>query len=228
MANSVAIPQDIIDNVIAAVNDKALLKQCALVSSSFLLPSRKQLFSEIPLKYARSVQGLHRFLVQNPVIQSFVRSIIIQWDYWGSGPFGTSESLPAILRLPFCCLQSFSIISYLPPCDWNSFSSELKDALFNIIHSSTLKTLCFDRVVNVPITLFLGVFHLTKLDMRFLSPHDFEGEQPSSLTPAASKGVSTTAYHTVIDQCVWSLRGRTHSTRFPTSGCFLTNSGHRK
>jgi hypothetical protein len=44
MANSAAI----IDNVIAAVgDDKHVLKQCALVPSSFLLPSHKQLFSEI-------------------------------------------------------------------------------------------------------------------------------------------------------------------------------------
>jgi hypothetical protein len=42
MAVSVAIPQDIIDHVIAAVgDDKPLLKQCALVSSSFLLPGNK-------------------------------------------------------------------------------------------------------------------------------------------------------------------------------------------
>ena len=62
--------QDIIDNVIAAVGeDKRLLQQCALVSSSFLLHTRKQLFSKITISSDQKCEGIHQFLVQNPVIQ---------------------------------------------------------------------------------------------------------------------------------------------------------------
>jgi hypothetical protein len=216
MANSVAIPQDIIDNVIAAVgHDKHVLKQCALVSSSFLLPSRKQLFSEISLRGDQASQRLHQYLVQNPVIQSFVRDITINQE-WNTTSELNSTSLLAILRLPFCCLERFSIISW-HPWHWNSFSSEMKDALSNIIHSSTLKTLYLKKVVNVPITLFLGIVHLTKLELDCLSPNDFGGEQSSSLTSTALKGVATTASHTVIDHCVWWSRRRVRGTRFPTS-----------
>jgi hypothetical protein len=155
MANSVPIPQDIIDNVIAAVgDDKYLLKQCALVSSSFLLPSRKQLCSEISLRGDQASERLHQFLVQNPVMQSFVRSITIaEHSVITTSMLNDSTSL-AILRLPFCCLESFSLSFYQPGLDWNSFSSELKDAISNIIHSSTLKTLSLEGVAEVPITLF--------------------------------------------------------------------------
>jgi hypothetical protein len=167
MTNSVPIPQDIIDNVIAAVgsDDKYLLKQCAVVSSSFLLPSRKQLFSKISLSGDQASQRLHQFLVKNPVLQSFVKSIaIISWGSTASEL--NSTSLLAILRLPFCRLDSFSIDSWYH-LNWNNFSSELKDAISNIIHSSTLKTLCLRKVVGVPITLFLGRVEFP-LAIRFL------------------------------------------------------------
>jgi hypothetical protein len=93
----------------------------------------------------------------------------------------------------------------------------MKDALSNIIHSSTLTTLYLKKVVNVPITLFLGIVHLTKLELDCLSPNDFGGEQSSSLTSTALKGVATTASHTVIDHCVWWSWRRVRGTRFPTS-----------
>ena len=218
MANSVAIPQDIIYNIIAAVgDDKNLLKQCALVSSSFLLPSRRQLFSKISLKREYISQGLHQFLVQNPVIQSFVRDIAVI-DLQGSLTLLMSTSLLAILRLPFC-LENFSI--ELRALQWNELGSELKGALSNIIHSSTLKTLYLRKVDNVPIDLLRGI-HLTKLGLHF-SAIDFDGTQTRSLTPAASKGVVTTS-HTVVEQCVWRFSGRAHGTRFSYICVFLTNS----
>jgi hypothetical protein len=49
-------------------------------------------------------------------------------------------SLIAILQLPFCRLESFSINRWYP-LHWNDFSSELNDALSTIIHWSSLKTL---------------------------------------------------------------------------------------
>jgi hypothetical protein len=241
MAKSVEIPQDIIDNVIAAVgDDRDLLKQCTLVSSSFLFPSRKQLFSRITLKGDQNCQGIHQFLVQNPVIQSFVRTITLTDHYflisdmmnpkfpdWING-----TSLLAILRLPFCRLECFSIRgkryhasssswnkNSISTWNWNGFSSELKDALMNIIHSSTLKTLFLEDIFNVPITLFLHL-HLTTLDLS-LYPNDFYDdfdENSNSLIQVASEGVAPIASHTVIDRFVWHLEMvYLHGTRFPSS-----------
>ena len=204
------IPQEIIDNVIAAVGfQPRVLKQCALVSSSFLLPSRKQLFSRITLGSDQIIQGIHSFLVQNPVIQFFVKSITLTEDIWING---TTESLDwlwingtsllAILRLPFCRLECFSICVYY--WNWNSFSSELKDALSNIIHSSTLKTLSLKGITKVPNSLFQHIT-VTTLKLHHISPIDFCDE--SSLTPASSKpeGEAPAASHTVIDHCFWNF-----------------------
>lgn len=228
MAQSVGIPQDIIDNVIAAVgDDERLLKKCALVSSSFLLPTRKQLFSRISLSSDQACQRLYQFLVQNQVIQSFIRTIaLVQDGSWGckTSPdweLMNSTSLPALLRLPFCCLESFSIGWACNPLNWNSFSSELTDALSHIIHSSTLKTLSLVDVSDVPITLFLDIVHLTTLELHSLSPSSFYGGNSTSLTREVSKGAATTASHTVIDRCVWHFeREDVCGTRFPTSAYF--------
>ena len=212
-----AIPQDIIDNIIEAVDDRRSLKECALVSSSFLLPCRKHLFSKLFLGYNRSRpshwQSLHRFLVENPVIHSFVRSITIyDFSYDTFNCVWNNPSLIAILRLPFCCLQSFFIDNVGERMRWdNDFGTELLDTLSTIIHSSTLKTL-YITGVYVPIMLFLGV-NLTKLELTGLSLYDFDGAQSRLLT---SEGAATTAFHSVVDHCVLKDIRPTYGTRFPT------------
>jgi hypothetical protein len=218
----VAIPQDIIYQVISEVgDDQGLLKQCALVSSSFLLPSRKQLFSQIYLNTEGAAQRLHQCLIKNPIIQSFVKHIamIQPWTSEESNRLFNSPSLPAILQLPFCCLEILSISSVYYDCvDWNDLSSELKDALSNIIHSSTLETLSLTKVINVPITLFLGISHLTTLELRSISPANFDGTQSSSLTQTEA----TAASNMVVDQCVWHLRKRVDGTRFPSTSAYFS------
>jgi hypothetical protein len=229
------IPQDIIDNVIAAVgDDMRVLKKCTLVSSSFLLPSRKQLFSRITLKSDQTCLGIHQFLIQNPVIQCFVRSITLIGDIedydsrrtWINPEFPewmNCKSLLAILRLPFSCLECFSIITRRNPLirtswEWNSFSSELKDALSNIIHSSTLKILVLTGIAKLPITFFRHIVHLRTLQLHVISPIDFCDENLSSL-----KEVAPMASHTVIDRCVWDLGLRKVWYEIPFICLFLNN-----
>ena len=211
MANSVAIPQDIIDNIIEALdNDSLLLRTCALVSSSFLLPCRKRLFSSLYLTDDQACQRLYQFLIENPVVQSFVRSIDIVSCRASQFPQWNCTSLIAILRLTFCCVESFSI--YIRnPSNWNDFSSEVKDALSTIIHSSTLQTLDLTQI-NMPITFFQGI-HLAKLVLNFLW---LDGKQPSFLTPAASEGEAT-ASHTVLEECELRFFSSMRGTRFSTS-----------
>ena len=216
MAKSMDIPQDIIDNVIAAVgDDKRLLEKYALVSSSFLLPCRKRLFSKISIGSEQSCQRIHQVLVQNPAIQSFVRTIALNEAHmvasFGSLNWMNGTSLLAILRLRFCFLECFSIITCRDewvwhPWNWNRFSCEVKEALSNIIHTPTLKTLSLTGVLNVPTTFFCRIVHLTTLELDSLSPNDFVGEDSSSLTRAASKEVAPVTSHSVIDRCVWRFR----------------------
>ena len=230
MAKSVEIPQDIIDIIIAAVgDDTCLLKQCSLVSSSFLLPSRKQLFSRVTFSSNQNCQEIHQFLVQNPVIQSSIRAITLfeyGWDKrnteWIHG-----ASILAILRLPFRCLDCFSINASPDhrtpgPWNWNKFSSELKDALSNIIYSSNLKTLSLEGITNLPTTFFLPIVHLTTLRLISDSLNDYHYIHPNYATQAVSNGVVS-----VVDRCIWRLRKdsgyrplSSRGTRFPSSAYF--------
>ena len=62
------------------------LPKCETMRPSFLLvpsrlrPSRKQLFSGITLNSDQICHGIHQFLVQNPVILSFIRTITLAED----------------------------------------------------------------------------------------------------------------------------------------------------
>jgi len=187
MASSVVIPLDIIVSAIDD-HDHRSLKSCALVSSSFLLPCRKRLFSSISLRSERACQRLHQFLVENPVIQADGRFRVQK----------SHSSLISDLRL-FYCLKSFYMWH---ASNWNDFSSELKYALSTIIHTSTIKTPHFSKLVNIPTSLLQGT-HLTKLTLWSISPldlFDFKGNQPR-LVLASSEGVP----NTVIDHCEWGF-----------------------
>ena len=104
-----------------------------------------------------------------------------------------SRSLLAILRLPFRCLESFSIDLWFP----SIFSGELelKSMLSNIIHSSTLETLYFNNVSPLPL---LGV-HLRTLTLEGIWPNEIRFEKSDPSTLAASENL---AFDTVIDQCI--------------------------
>ena len=250
MAKSINIPQEIIDYIIAAVGDDSRsLKQCSLVSSSFLLPSRKQLFSRITLGSDLACQMIHQFLVQNLVIQYSVKAItltesvnVAQYEH-SECQWMNSTSLLAILRLPFRCLERFSINVDpdgwdLKPWNWNNFSNELKDALSNIVFSSNLKILSINGVTRMPTFFFFYIVHLTTLELHSVSPMDFRYEisisEFESLTSATSKEMAPTASHLMVDRCLWHLtefsdmRSEFESgTRFPSSAYFSLIRGHK-
>ena len=122
----------------------------------------------------------------------------------------------------------------MKPWDWSNFSSEMEDALSNIIHSSNLKTLSLEGITKMPITFFLNIVHLTTLELHSISPDDFRYRNSSSLTCGASKGVAPMAPHPVIDRCMWRLMEYFEyrseyacGMRFSSSAYFSLKSGHK-
>jgi hypothetical protein len=127
-----------------------------------------------------------------------------------TGQWMNGTSLLAILRLPLRRLESFSIALnrlFWMNWNWNSFSSEMKDTLLNIVHSSTLKTLSLTGLIGMPISLFFDIAHLATLELHSLLPEDFDGENSSSLTQPASKGMAPMDSNAAIDRRVWHLQG---------------------
>jgi hypothetical protein len=115
-----------------------------------------------------------------------------------------NSDLIALLRFPFCRLHQFTL-SLWHESHWNFFSSELKDALSAIIHSSSLETLHISHL-DVPMTFFQGM-HVEKLILS-------SGQSPL-LTTAASEGGATTISHAVVDHCEWNFFSPVFGMRFP-------------
>ena len=200
----------------------------ALVAGSFS-PEFLSQATNIVRGFIKSSSKIHS---SNPLSEPFLWSNVYRPGSKVS-EWMNSKSLLALLRLPFGCLECFSIIVHRDDWDtwsWNNFSSELKDALSNIIHTSSLKTLSLTGITKVPITFFLHIVHLTTLELHSISLYDFydKNSRPLSVTRAASKRVVPMVSHTVIDRCVWRFTGREHCPVYeiPFICLFLnTNSG---
>ena len=137
-----------------------------MLPSFLLVPSsRKQLFSRITLRNDRACQTIHQ--ISRPKSShsepfTLTEYIDVQVSHFENFEcqWMNSASLLATLRLPFRCLERFSINvspdgEDMKPWNWNSFSSELKGALSNsIIHSFNLTVKPFPSMASLKILQF--------------------------------------------------------------------------
>lgn len=168
MINSLSTPQDIVEAIIEIADYDTLL-QCALVSQSFLFPSRKMLFSDIVLQNEMQSDRLQRILVQNPYIQSFIKSLTILNKEDGEGPHQwltgkrSISALLATLHLPLHHMASFSLISSPFPIYWSYLHDTLKSALRNIFCSPSLTKLRISGFQDIPIPFLFHLNHIQDL-----------------------------------------------------------------
>jgi hypothetical protein len=197
-------------------NDRHLIKTCALVSHSFLRPSRKQLFSDIIIGTWVQCENLHLVLTQNPDIRQFVRKLKIGGRSYQ--PLFFEEALLSILQLPLYRLEELVIFS-MEPLAWNDLSSEMNDALRDIIRSSTLTNLTLHNSTNVPITLFASLTQLRTLKLIDVKLDFSDSERLYSHTADLPVGATRTSSYTGIERYIWwsphSLGGL-QSTRIVT------------
>ena len=80
--DSFSIPTDVIHDIVDAIEDREALRQCALVAKSFLIPSRKRLFTDIHVRCSAQSERLYSVLVHNPNIQGYIKSCIslMRWQ----------------------------------------------------------------------------------------------------------------------------------------------------
>lgn len=210
MTNPLTIPQDIIDGVIEAIDTKSTLRRCALVSSSFLLPSRKRLFSHIHLRSDTQCKRLHSVLIENSHILSFITNLTVirrvpqtklSLDLWFSK---NPSSLLAILRLPLHRLTAFSLVSSPPFLQWGRISSNVQAAIQHIIRLPSLSKLHLSTINRMPISLLsdMGlVKHLFLNEVYLDIPETVE--QQSAQDGARLDGYS---YAPAVEQFTWKLR----------------------
>ena len=203
---SLRIPQDIVEHIIAAihVDDRPLLKSCALLSHFSLRPSRKKLFSKIIIKRPGQCEKLYRLLTQTPAIRLFIKTLYLLQGYDEPLLFNNQDLL-SILLLPLCRLENLEIHSVPSSFNWDDLSKGMKLVLWDAIHSSTsmLTTLTLSRLINIPIKLFLGPTQLQTLELRDVDLDD----HPESLIPDSVPVTSTSSY-TGIERYIWRVYDR--------------------
>jgi hypothetical protein len=202
------------------VDDVDTLLQCASVSRPFLHSSRKWLFSDIHLQNAEQCERLYPILVQNPHIQSFIRSLtVLKKDHYvegynglGPGYFKTnrwllndasSPSLPLILCLPLHCLKSFSFISSPNFTSWKDLSSDLRTALRNIMCLPSITKLHISALQDISIPFLSNLNHVKYLVLDKVlwdvSLNTSDACQPEELKS------SEHVIDTVTEQFTWKL-----------------------
>jgi hypothetical protein len=160
---SICIPQEIIDTIIKNIDvqDKSLLRNCALVSHSSLYQSRKQLYSYIKLSTSKQCRSLCNVLLQHPYIQSLVKTLDIMFTIEHHS-LHHRPTVTTILRLLMCSLSTLLFSSY-DEYYWYCLPDNLKYALSDIIHSSSLTTFTLSHACFVPTQFFLGLKGLRTL-----------------------------------------------------------------
>jgi hypothetical protein len=144
------VPQDIIEGIVDQLrghNDA--LRSCAVVSRSFLLPSRRNLLAIVHLDSVDKTECLHNLLVSNPGLSLHIRDLTFAIpDSISRKGFEelcawlkSSNILASILRkVPRIC---YMVWGDLHSCflDWDNFSSDLQSALLDLFQSPLLATL---------------------------------------------------------------------------------------
>jgi hypothetical protein len=158
------VPQDIIDNVVDALNgDKDTLKSCAVVSRSFFTPSRRNFFSNIHLDDSAQTERLYNLLVSRPEISSLIHELTVTPAVYHRT--GTAMALANILRM---LSQLRSLLwghRNAMLIHWTDLSSELQSALVDSLQSPNLTIVKFIRFRNVPMSVFNAFTRITTLSL---------------------------------------------------------------
>jgi hypothetical protein len=205
-------PQELIDNIIGniEVDEKYLLRTLSLVSRSFLYPSRKKLFAKIALIRQERSHGLLSVFTQHQYIQSSVRHLDIhyQGSHCGPGPIH-EPTLLSLLRLPLLSLRTL-VLHLDSELRWPKLSSDLRDALSDMIHSPSLTSFELIRAVHIPTTLFLGLKRVRSLNLYRVHLSDVDDKhgvsQIAGQVVSEDRKIQTSAHDRApIESFTWHL-----------------------
>ncbi|KAF9459602.1 hypothetical protein BDZ94DRAFT_1324664 [Collybia nuda] len=162
MAHKTAIPQEIIDEIIAHLTDDLpTLHCCSSTSYSLYVSSRKHIFSTICLYNTSATQNLLSLLDQNPGVANFVRTLHVY-----TSPRENTTTLPAVLaRLSFVRNLIIGREGESGSMNWYAIPHATKHALEQLITSPALHTLVFTSVIYLPISILSLAAHIKALKL---------------------------------------------------------------
>ncbi|KAJ7359680.1 hypothetical protein DFH08DRAFT_414992 [Mycena albidolilacea] len=162
------LPQELFDAIIDQVRDKETLKACALVATSFLSPSRRNLFREIQLfGVVIGDREPSATLAEFPHLVSYIRDLTIYvWDL-------VSENILAMAVILRSVQSIESLVIYGGAECWSSLGDEASSALLDCLSRPSLRRLELLYVGSVPAAVISAAtaipvvsFNYVHVDMR--------------------------------------------------------------
>ncbi|KAF5374428.1 hypothetical protein D9615_009059 [Tricholomella constricta] len=155
MVLSLSIPEDIISTILDELSsDNESLKQCSLVSQSFLPLCHKLLFSSICLNHPTRTRGFYRVITNNVSFASYIRRVEIissvSPEFRGRD-WVTFEHTLAPLLQALHNLHAFTLRkNFLPPLPWNTLPADLRSTILDL----SVPSITLAHVANVPMGHF--------------------------------------------------------------------------
>jgi hypothetical protein len=140
------LPQELFDTIIDEIRDKETLKACALVATSFLPPSQRNLFRKIQLGGPRSRRDTPVFLAGFPYLVAYIRdlTIYVRDTAWNSVAVSVVlRSARDIESLVFCGRAS----------NWSRLGDEVSSTLLDCLSRPSLRRLDLTHMEGVPAAL---------------------------------------------------------------------------
>ena len=195
MTSITSIPQELIDKIIDQLHtDQDTLKACAVVSRSFLSPSRRHLYYSIDLgdsftiSVQRSLQKLYDILKSHPDIASLIREfhiLLVRGPAIFTDWIEEDVLLQGILGMTQLQLLSLNGTVYHSTDMWDDIPINIQSAVLQCFQSPTLTEVRLNCIGTLPTSVIATLTHVRRLSLRFFAFRD-DLQTESSNTPTKS------------------------------------------
>jgi hypothetical protein len=158
------LSQELFDAIIDEIHDKETLKSCALVATSFLLPSQRNLFRNLTIRLGLGGQrsrDTSAALAESPHLMSYIRNLTI---YMGCI---VSEYLAvAVILRSVQSIESLAVFERFR--NWR-LGDEASSALLDCLSRPSLRRLELSNVSGVPAALILAATAIPVVEFKSVS-----------------------------------------------------------
>ncbi|KAJ7468102.1 hypothetical protein FB451DRAFT_1258100 [Mycena latifolia] len=146
-----SLPQELVDAIIDEVHDKASLKSCALVATTFLPPSQRSIFRSLSVYRQQSQRrqnlvAASGFLTASPHLASYVRDMIIELPNGGPECAHLEIVLRSIHNVERLVVSGKSVL-------WTRLGPGARTALLDSVALPSLSRLHLMNIRGVPVAL---------------------------------------------------------------------------
>ncbi|KAJ6452627.1 hypothetical protein C8R45DRAFT_1040415 [Mycena sanguinolenta] len=145
-----SLPQELVDAILANVDDTESLKACSLVESRFRVPSQQILLEHITLSAWTENYGAARILLEeSPHVTTYVTNLELRLCGPRLDSNGSADNLPWVLR-QLVNVRQFAFGGHRRRLHWDHMPSGLAEALLQFISRQHLLRLHVSFVTNFP------------------------------------------------------------------------------